>query len=399
MLRKFFMAVPVTLLVVGGTTACATKKFVRTSVGEVNGKVDSLGRSVEETQERTRRNEGKISEVDQKAEAAAQSATQANQAAVPRPPRMRRVSRQQGRREGRAMTPASRRLVRSRAQRRSGQLQVRSDQASDEAKMKIDEMVQQLKQDPKNVFIEIEGHTDNVGDKVINEKIGLARAEAVQRYLYEQYQIPLHKMSVISYGQEKPAAPNKTRAGRAQNRRVVRNVLDRPKEEVKAEGQIEPPLLLPLPLPFTFFDSPAPSSPSCCRPSDTLSPMSVNVEVNLRLPNSPGALASVCRLLSDERVNITAMALDATGQLRLVLDNHVHGAAVLRDHHHQVAERDVIVTSIPNAPGSLAPVLRLVADANVNVDYAYGGAAAGSPMATLVLGVEDAARASAAAGV
>ncbi len=74
MLRKFFMAVPVTLLVVSGTTACASKKFVRTSVGEVNGKVDSLGRSVEETQERTRRNEGKITEVDQKAMAADQKA-------------------------------------------------------------------------------------------------------------------------------------------------------------------------------------------------------------------------------------------------------------------------------------------------------------------------------------
>ena len=82
MLQKFLMAVPVTLLVVGGTTACASKKFVRTSVGEVNGKVDSLGRSVEETQERTRKNEGKISEVDQKAQAAAQSAQQANQAAA-----------------------------------------------------------------------------------------------------------------------------------------------------------------------------------------------------------------------------------------------------------------------------------------------------------------------------
>ena len=127
--------------------------------------------------------------------------------------------------------------------------------------------------------------------------------------------------------------------------------------------------------------------------------MAIRTEVNVRLPNSPGALAGVCRLLSDERVNITAMALDATGQLRMVLDNHVHGAAVLREHHHQVAERDVIVTSIPNAPGSLAPVLRLVSDANVNVEYTYGGAAEGSPTATLVLGVADAARASAAAGV
>ena len=95
----------------------------------------------------------------------------------------------------------------------------------DEAKAKIDEMVSGLKADPKNVFIEIEGHTDNVGDRVVNEKIGLARAEAVERYLYEQYQVPLHKINVISYGEEKPVAPNNKRDGRAQNRRVVIKVL------------------------------------------------------------------------------------------------------------------------------------------------------------------------------
>ena len=95
----------------------------------------------------------------------------------------------------------------------------------DEAKQKIDEMVAQLKQDPKNIYLEIEGHTDNVGTPQINERVGLERAEAVKKYLYEQYQIPLHKMNVISYGQEKPIAPNKTKAGRAQNRRVVIKVL------------------------------------------------------------------------------------------------------------------------------------------------------------------------------
>jgi chromosome segregation ATPase len=66
--------VPVAAIAVGGSTACATKKFVRTSVGQVNDKVDSLGRSVEETQERTRQNEGRITEVDQKAQAADQKA-------------------------------------------------------------------------------------------------------------------------------------------------------------------------------------------------------------------------------------------------------------------------------------------------------------------------------------
>jgi len=107
----------------------------------------------------------------------------------------------------------------------SGNFKFAKTELPDEAKAKIDEMVAHLKQDPKNIFIEIEGHTDNVGDKLINQKLGLERAEAVQRYLYEQYQIPLHKMNVISYGEDKPIAPNKTREGRAQNRRVVIKVL------------------------------------------------------------------------------------------------------------------------------------------------------------------------------
>ena len=125
----------------------------------------------------------------------------------------------------------------------------------------------------------------------------------------------------------------------------------------------------------------------------------IRTELSLRLPNSPGALAGICRLLSDERVNITALALDATGQLRVVVDNPVHGAAILREHHHQVTQRDVILTAIPNAPGSLAPLMRLIADANINVEYAYGAAAEGSPTAGIVLGVDDAERASAAAGM
>src|SRR5438105_6042230 len=82
MLRKFFVAIPIVVLAIGGSTACATKKFVRTSVGEVNEKVDSQGRAIEETQERTRKNEGRISEVDAKAAAASDAANAANSAAT-----------------------------------------------------------------------------------------------------------------------------------------------------------------------------------------------------------------------------------------------------------------------------------------------------------------------------
>ena len=79
--------------------------------------------------------------------------------------------------------------------------------------------------------------------------------------------------------------------------------------------------------------------------------MAIRIELSLRLPNSPGALAGVCTLLSEERVNILAMGLESGGQLRMVVDNHIHGAAVLREHHHQVTERDVLLVVVPNAPG------------------------------------------------
>ncbi len=227
-MRRFFMAVPIAMLVVGGSTACATKKFVRTSVGEVNDKVDSLGKSVEETQERTRRNEGRISEVDQKAQAAAQSAQQANNTAsrANTAAAEATTAANVAGSKADAIDKASRRLVYEVVlSEDQGNFKFGKTTLPDEAKQKIDQMVAQLKQDPKNIYLEIEGHTDNIGPRPINDKIGLERAQAVQRYLYEQYQVPLHKMNVISYGQEKPVAPNKTKEGRAQNRRVVIKVL------------------------------------------------------------------------------------------------------------------------------------------------------------------------------
>ena len=126
--------------------------------------------------------------------------------------------------------------------------------------------------------------------------------------------------------------------------------------------------------------------------------MAIRTELNLRLPNSPGALAAVCRALADERVNIVALSVESSGQLRLVVDNHVRAAGVLRERHHQVTEREVIVASIGGGPGALAPVLQLAAGAGVNVEYAYG-TAVGMGAAAIVIGVDNAARAAAAAGI
>ena len=225
MFRKFIAAVPIVVLAIGGSTACATKKFVRTSVGEVNEKVDSQGRTIEETQERVRKNEGRISEVDQRAQAASQSAQHANEAAVAANDKAVNVGNEANTKFD-AIDRASKRLVYEVVlSEDQGNFKFGKTLLPDEAKQKIDEMVAQLKQDPKNIYLEIEGHTDNVGTPQINERVGLERAEAVKKYLYEQYQIPLHKMNVISYGEDKPIAPNKTKAGRAQNRRVVIKVL------------------------------------------------------------------------------------------------------------------------------------------------------------------------------
>jgi outer membrane protein OmpA-like peptidoglycan-associated protein len=228
MWHRFAVALPIAALAIGGSTACATKKFVRTSVADVNEKVDSLGRSVEGTQERVKTNEGRIGEVDQKVQAAQQSANQAGDSAKQAHSAATEAQNMASTVGGKfdAFDKSTRRLV-FEVVLNDSEGNFKSGQATlpDDTKMKIDQMVQQLKQDPKNIFIEIEGHTDNTGDKTFNEKLGLERAQAVERYLYEQYQIPLHKMNVISYGEEKPVAPNNTRAGRAQNRRVVIKVL------------------------------------------------------------------------------------------------------------------------------------------------------------------------------
>ncbi len=207
----------------------------RTQVGQVSNKVDTLSTSLEETQERARKNEGKITEVDQKAGAAQTAAdtaqTAANTAdgkavAAGEAARLASNDAKAANEKAEAVEKSSRRLVYEVVlSEDSGNFKFNSTTLPDEAKAQIDALVTQLKADPKGAYFEIEGHTDNVGDKLINEKIGMQRAEVVKRYLYEQHQIPLHRMNVISYGEDKPMAPNNTRDGRAQNRRVVIKVL------------------------------------------------------------------------------------------------------------------------------------------------------------------------------
>jgi peptidoglycan-associated lipoprotein len=219
--KKLLLALTIGAIAFGGSSACATKKYVKTRVGEVNNKVETVSKSLEETQERTRKNEQaitdtnqRVGQVDQKADAANQSAADARNAANTAAARADAVDK------------ASKRLI--------YEVTLSEDQGGFtfgkaalpvDATNRLDQIAEQLKANPNGAYIEVAGYTDNRGTKDSNQRLGLERADAVRKYLYQKYQIPLHKMNVISYGAEDPVAPNKTRDGRAKNRRVVIRVL------------------------------------------------------------------------------------------------------------------------------------------------------------------------------
>src|SRR3990170_292450 len=194
MMKKVVMVVPVLALALSGTTACATKKFGRTNVGEVNDKVDTLSRSVEENQERTKANESRIGEVDQRAAAADQKAAQAGTRAEAAYTAAEAVNTR-----AEAIEKAARRLVYEVVlSEDKGNFKFGKAVMPDEAKGEIDALVQSLKAEPKGAYIEIEGHTDSAGNPQTNYKLGLDGAENVKRSLYEQHQVPLPRINVIS---------------------------------------------------------------------------------------------------------------------------------------------------------------------------------------------------------
>jgi peptidoglycan-associated lipoprotein len=218
---RVLAALAIGFVVLGSATGCASKGFVRNSVDQIDSRVENLSQSIEATQEATRQNATRITQVDQKTEQVGLWAKEAQSSAVT----AQNAAVAAGA-KAEAVDVASRRLVFEVViSEDQGNFKFGSAALPDEVKSKIDELIAQLKAEPRGNFVEIEGHTDAIGDKVVNQRIGEARADAVKRYLYEQHQVPLHKMNIISYGEDKPLGPNNTRQGRAQNRRVVIRVL------------------------------------------------------------------------------------------------------------------------------------------------------------------------------
>ena len=97
---------------------------------------------------------------------------------------------------------------------------------SDEAKAALDAFAAKAKGMTANAYVEIQGHTDNIGSEAYNLKLGQKRADVVMHYLNMEAGLPLFRMNSTSYGEYKPIADNSSKAGRAQNRRVTLIVLE-----------------------------------------------------------------------------------------------------------------------------------------------------------------------------
>jgi peptidoglycan-associated lipoprotein len=209
-LRNSILVVAILAVALPG---CATKKYVTREVGEVNRKVDTLSGEVEKTQQRVTKNEGRIEEVDSRAQAGVSEAKGTADKALTTAAEAEKAAK--GKliytvtlSNDKVTFPVNRALV------------------SADARALIDEAIGPFKAENRGVYFEIEGHTDSAGPSEYNQKLGEERAMAVRNYLHDQHGIALNRMSVISYGETKPVTDNKSKKNRAQNRRVVIQVLE-----------------------------------------------------------------------------------------------------------------------------------------------------------------------------
>ena len=216
-MKRIVLSLAVASLAASG---CATKKYVSKGIGDVNEKVATLSGEVEKTQTRVKDNEGRIDAVDKQSKAGiADAKGSANEAKGSAATALTKAEEAERAAKGKLLytvTLASDKVT----------FPLNRALISDDAKKMVDEAINPIVTENRGVFFEIEGHTDATGDGVYNQKLGEDRAMAVRAYLHDQYQVALSRIEVISYGETKPVADNKTRDGRAQNRRVVIKVLE-----------------------------------------------------------------------------------------------------------------------------------------------------------------------------
>jgi peptidoglycan-associated lipoprotein len=215
-LRSWSVGLAVALAVLAvAASGCATKKYVKEETGAVNNRVDTVQGQVEQTQTKLNDHEQRINGQEQKIGQVSQQVGEVSKTAQDALQRAQEAGKLA---EGKFLYET----VLTDDKVKFG---FNKHELSAGAKAALDEFAVKLKADNKAVYIEVQGHTDNVGSDKYNQELGEARAEAVRRYLNQKEGVPLHRMNVISYGKTAPVGSNKTRDGRAQNRRVALVVL------------------------------------------------------------------------------------------------------------------------------------------------------------------------------
>jgi hypothetical protein len=124
--------------------------------------------------------------------------------------------------------------------------------------------------------------------------------------------------------------------------------------------------------------------------------MQITKQLALFLENRPGMLARVCDALAAAGINIYAISISDTvdhSVIRMVVSDPAKAMFVFEEHGTLVVEDDVLMISGDNEPGSLAKLAHRLADAKINIEYAYCATAPDAKRGLLVLRVSDAKRA------
>ena len=193
--------------------ACATNDKVEKSVSaaqaETNKKFESVASQIEDLQTKQKATDTHLTATDQKVSELSQEAQDA----------LKRAQEAGVLAKGKVVFQQT--FSEDRVKFKSG-----SYDLDKEAKAALDEFAGKVKALNEQYFIEIQGHTDDIGGRKYNDDLGQRRADEGRRYLARSGGLALNRMSTISYGDTLPVAPNKTKKGRAQNRRVVIVVLE-----------------------------------------------------------------------------------------------------------------------------------------------------------------------------
>ena len=115
-------------------------------------------------------------------------------------------------------------------------------------------------------------------------------------------------------------------------------------------------------------------------------------QISVFLENRQGRLYDVCSLLGNNNVNIRALTIAETesfGVLRIVVDKSDAAIKLLRDNQFVANFTDVIAIEVPDKPGGLASILKVLAENEVNIEYMYGFVEKFSDKALLVMRFED----------